>query len=843
MTARRARRPARAAGGAKGRKTRAKPGREQQALEGNLGIEIGGIALLAAAGVGLVSLVRGPAGYVGGALAAALLSALGSGAYVVPLIAALTGILMLWRRTGYAVMVRLVGLVVASSAAVVAFELAVADGAPLALPFSDYLANSGSLGGGAVGAAGAWVFMRLFGYAGTVVVLCAMGAGGLAVATNVSVASAATWVARTAWSAVWLVIRLVRAGFDAIVLNLFEDNPPLCDAARGAGMADPGRDDVSPRPRRRQRSAPSAAPAAPTALVEPVAPAGPAAPSVPSAPAATTAPRALTPTDAHSAPALSAVGGLAERAAAPSAPVAETPGAPLKQLKLIDDSTAGIVPPLSILKAPTRRRAARKESEDPTALGRMLEETLASFGVDATVVGVSQGPMVTRFEVQPGVGVKVSKIVNLADDLALAFASAGVRIEAPIPGKSAVGIEVPSREKSIVYLREVLDSDEFRGAESRLTMALGKDIAGAPIVADMTDMLHLLVAGATGSGKSVCLNSIICSLLFKATPDEVRFLMIDPKRVELSVYDGIPHLLAPVITDPKKASGYLRWVVEEMENRYRLFQIAGARNIAQYNDMVKSGALEQFMPDQDTEPEAQVQAQSQAQAQVDAERLRPLSYIVVIVDELADLMMVAQREVEDAIARLAFMARAAGIHLLIATQRPSVDILTGIIKANIPSRVAFAVSSQVDSRIILDTAGAERLLGKGDMLFHPVGLPKPIRVQGAYISDEEVAALVEFVRRGGEPLYEAENVESSSKTGEGIAEDDELFAEAATLVVQTGEASISKVQRRFRVGYARAARLIDTMEVLGIIGPYEGSKPRKVLMDEAELEEALGRRG
>ncbi|MBP7784520.1 MAG: DNA translocase FtsK, partial [Firmicutes bacterium] len=557
--------------------------------------------------------------------------------------------------------------------------------------------------------------------------------------------------------------------------------------------------------------------------------------AAPVAPAASAAPAAMTE---HSAPGSSAVGAAAVRAATPSAPTAQMPDTPLKQLKLIDDSTTGILPPLSILRVPMRRRVARKESEDPNALGRMLEETLASFGVDATVVGVSQGPMVTRFEVQPGVGVKVSKIVNLADDLALAFASAGVRIEAPIPGKSAVGIEVPSREKSIVYLREVLDSDEFRGSESRLTMALGKDIAGAPIVADLADMLHLLVAGATGSGKSVCLNSIICSLLFKATPEEVRLLMIDPKRVELSVYDGIPHLLAPVITDPKKASGYLRWVVEEMENRYRLFQIAGARNIAQYNDMVKSGALEQFLPDQDTEADAQ-----QTQGQAEAERPRPLSYVVVIVDELADLMMVAQREVEDAIARLAFMARAAGIHLLIATQRPSVDILTGIIKANIPSRIAFAVSSQVDSRIILDTAGAERLLGKGDMLFHPVGLPKPIRVQGAYISDEEVAALVEFVRRGGEPLYEAENVESSAKAGEGIAEDDELFAEAATLVVQTGEASISKIQRRFRVGYARAARLIDTMEVLGIIGPYEGSKPRKVLMDEAELEEALGRRG
>ncbi len=803
MTARRARRPARAAGGARRHKTKAKPSREGQALEGDLGVEIGGISLLAAAGVGLVSLVRGPAGYVGGALATALLSALGRAAYVVPLIAALTGILMLWRRTGYVVMVRLAGLAVASSAAVVAFELAAADGAPLALPFSDYLRNSGVLGGGAVGAAGAWAFMRLFGYAGTIVVLCAMGVAGLAMATNVSVARAVTWAARMVWSAVWFVVRMVRAGFDAVVLNLFEERPPLPRAPHEAGAVGTEPDDVSPPTPVRPRSAASTAPAVP----------------------------AQSAASGISAP--SAAGGVALRAAAAYAPAVEAPGQPLQQLKLIDDCTARILPPVSILRAPARRRAARKDSEDPGALGRMLEETLASFGVDATVVGVSQGPMVTRFEVQPGVGVKVSRIVNLADDLALAFASAGVRIEAPIPGKSAVGIEVPSREKSIVYLREVLDSDEFRGAQSRLTMALGKDIAGATIVADLADMLHLLVAGATGSGKSVCLNSIICSLLFKASPEEVRLLMIDPKRVELSVYDGIPHLLAPVITDPKKASGYLRWVVEEMENRYRLFQIAGARNIAQYNDMVKSGTLEQFLPDQETE----------AEAEADAPRARPLSYVVVIVDELADLMMVAQREVEDAIARLAFMARAAGIHLLIATQRPSVDILTGIIKANIPSRIAFAVSSQVDSRIILDTAGAERLLGKGDMLFHPVGLPKPIRVQGAYISDEEVAALVEFVRRRGEPSYEAESVQPSAKAGEGIAEDDELFTEAATLVVQSGEASISKVQRRFRVGYARAARLIDTMEVLGIIGPYEGSKPRKVLMDEAELEEVLGRRG
>lgn len=809
VTAKRAHRPKRAAKGAKRQKTRAEQGRRDQVLGGDLGAEIGGIALLAAAGVGLVSLVRGPAGYVGGALADALLTALGRGAYVVPLIAALTGVLMLWRRTGYATLVRVVGLAIASLAAVVAFETAAAGMAPSALPLADYLRNAGTLGGGMVGAAGTWAFIRLFGYGGTIVVLCAMGVAGLSMATNVSVAQAATWTARAIWLAACLLVRIIRAGFDAVVLNLFEGRPLRQEEERETDV-----DAAMPTIRAPCSQEPPPAPG-PTNVVE-------------------------TASVERSRP--SAARDRTGQAAPVPAPCSE----PLRQLKLIDDSAVRILPPLSILRAPSRRKGTRKDSEDPAALGRMLEETLASFGVEASVVGVSQGPVVTRFEVQPGVGVKVSKIVNLADDLALAFASAGVRIEAPIPGKAAVGIEVPSRQKSIVYLREVLDTSEFRESESRLSMALGMDIAGAPIVADLSEMLHLLVAGATGSGKSVCLNSIICSLLFKATPEEVRLLMIDPKRVELSVYDGIPHLLAPVVTDPKKASGYLRWVVEEMENRYRLFQIAGARNITQYNDMVTSGALEQFLPESESQPESEDAGQNAPMGPAErpnrASAPCPLSYIVVIVDELADLMMVAQREVEDAIARLAFMARAAGIHLLIATQRPSVDILTGIIKANIPSRIAFAVSSQVDSRIILDTAGAERLLGKGDMLFHPVGLPKPIRVQGAYISDEEVSALVEFVKGRGEPSYEAESVESSAKAAEGIAEDDELFADAVTLVVQSGEASISRIQRRFRVGYARAARLIDTMEVLGIVGPYEGSKPRKVLITEAELDETLGRR-
>jgi S-DNA-T family DNA segregation ATPase FtsK/SpoIIIE len=385
------------------------------------------------------------------------------------------------------------------------------------------------------------------------------------------------------------------------------------------------------------------------------------------------------------------------------------------------------------------------------------------------------------------------------------LASTGIRLEAPIPGKSAIGIEVPNPEVSKVFLREVIQSSKFQSNRYRLPIALGMDIAGQPVVADLTGMLHMLVAGATGSGKSVCLNTIIASLLFKATPDEVKLLMIDPKRVELSVYDGIPHLLAPVVTDTKEAGGYLRWVAEEMDNRYKLLEETGVRHIDRYNSLCMSGKL----PDEDA---------------------TPLPYIVVIIDELGDLMLVAQKDVEDVVSQLAFMARAAGIHLVVATQRPSTDVVTGIIKMNIPSRIAFAVPSQVDSRVILDMGGAERLLGRGDMLFYPVGAPKPVRVQGAFISDSEIESIVDFVRAQAQPTYVAESIMREATDGESIGEEDELFEEAVRLILETQEASISKLQRRFRIGYTRAARIIDSMEALGIVGPYEGSKPRKVLM-------------
>ncbi|MEW5865548.1 MAG: DNA translocase FtsK [Bacillota bacterium] len=462
-----------------------------------------------------------------------------------------------------------------------------------------------------------------------------------------------------------------------------------------------------------------------------------------------------------------------------------------------------VLPPITLLGYPARPAKSR-QGEMPDH-SKLLEETLASFGVKGKVAQVDRGPVVTRYELAPAPGIKVSKIMSLADDIALALASSGVRLEAPIPGKSAIGIEVPNQEISFVYLREVLQSSEFQRHRGKLAIALGKDIAGKPVVADLESMLHLLVAGATGSGKSVCLNTLIASILFKATPEEVKFLMIDPKRVELTTYDGIPHLLAPVVTDTKEAGGYLRWVAQEMDDRYKLLGANGVRNIERYNTLCRAGKL----------------------AETDA---TPLPYIVVIIDELGDLMMVAQKDVEDVVSQLAFMARAAGIHLVLATQRPSADVVTGIIKMNIPSRVAFAVPSQIDSRVILDTGGAERLLGKGDMLFFPVGAPKPIRVQGAFVSDSEIEAIVDFVRSQAEPTYVAQSVTRHSTDGESLGEEDPLFEEAVRLILETEEASISKLQRRFRIGYTRAARLIDAMESRGMVGPYEGSKPRKVLM-------------
>ena len=474
-------------------------------------------------------------------------------------------------------------------------------------------------------------------------------------------------------------------------------------------------------------------------------------------------------------------------------------------------------PPVELLSKPTKK-ALKGGAKALTDTATRLQKTLYSFGVSAKVENVSVGPAITRYELRPAEGVRVSKIANLADDIALNLAAETIRIEAPIPGKQAVGIEVPNKEKEAVHLREVLDSNTFKDSESKLTVALGKDVAGNIQLADIAKMPHVLIAGSTGSGKSVCINSIITSIIYKAKPSEVKFVMVDPKVVELSVYNGIPHLLIPVVTDPRKAAGALAWAVQEMDNRYNLFANKGVRDLKGYNKAIEKD-----------------------------EENGKLPQIVIIIDELADLMMVAKNDVEDAICRLAQKARAAGMHLVIATQRPSVDVITGLIKANVPSRIAFAVSSQVDSRTILDSVGAEKLLGKGDMLFFPSGFPKPSRVQGAFVSDDEVEKIVDFVKSNGTATYSEdilETIENSNKTDKELAQeqasDDEMdpfLMDAIQTVVETGQASTSFIQRRFKVGYARAGRIIDQMEERGVISGYQGSKPREVLMTLERLNE------
>lgn len=465
-----------------------------------------------------------------------------------------------------------------------------------------------------------------------------------------------------------------------------------------------------------------------------------------------------------------------------------------------------LFPSTDLLNINNLSRLNKEDKRELISNASKLEETLNSFGVEAKVVQVTKGPSVTRFEIQPNAGVKVSKIVNLSDDIALSLAASGVRMEAPIPGKSAVGIEVPNKELTPVFLREVIESTEFTAQNKNLSFSLGKDIAGTCVVSDLTKMPHMLIAGATGSGKSVCINTLIISLLYKYSPEDVKLLMIDPKVVELSVYNGIPHLLIPVVTDPKKASAALNWAVNEMNRRYKLFAENNVRNIEGYNELVVKGKLQDKMP-----------------------------WIVIIVDELADLMMVCPNDIEDYIGRLAQMARASGMHLVIATQRPSVDVITGVIKANIPSRISFSVSSQIDSRTILDSSGAEKLLGKGDMLFYPVGAPKPIRIQGAFISEEEVEKVVNFIKKQ-ETLhqYNAEILEelNTSLSNEDFDNIDSLLMEAVKIVAEIGQASTSLLQRKLRIGYNRAARIIEQMEQLGVISEKDGSKPRQLLIDK-----------
>lgn len=481
------------------------------------------------------------------------------------------------------------------------------------------------------------------------------------------------------------------------------------------------------------------------------------------------------------------------------------------EIKIISNGTSTInyiLPNVDLLSKPAAGRDIN-ESRDLKIKAAKLEETLQNFGVNAKVLQVTKGPAVTRYEIQPNTGVKVSSIVRLADDIALNLEAKSIRIEAPIPGKAAVGIEVENERINMVSLRGIIESSEFNRSKSKITFAVGKDISGTPIVADLKGMPHMLIAGATGSGKSVCINTILISILYKARPDEVKLVLIDPKVVELGNYNGIPHLLIPVVTEPPKAAAALNWAVAEMTDRYKKFAAEGVKDLESYNDSIKRKKDEE----------------------------NPLPQIVIVIDELADLMMAAPSQVEEAICRLAQMARAAGMHLIVATQRPSVDVITGVIKANIPSRIAFAVSSQFDSRTIIDMSGAEKLVGKGDMLFNPVGMSKPIRVQGAFISDTEVHNVIDFVKKQTPVVSYSEDVmhtiDRTPDTGRD-ADSDELLQEAIETVVRAEQASVSMLQRRFRIGYNRAARLIDMMESRGIVGPQDGSRPRKVLITEQE---------
>lgn len=487
----------------------------------------------------------------------------------------------------------------------------------------------------------------------------------------------------------------------------------------------------------------------------------------------------------------------------------------------IDESEKRVylLPPIDCLNMPKESNASNLEAElKQTA--QKLEDTLSSFGVETRTVGICSGPSVTRYEIQPAAGVKISKITNLADDIALNLAASGVRIEAPIPNKAAVGIEVPNKNRRMVTMREVIDQPQYRNAKSKLTVALGKDITGEFVYSDLVKMPHLLIAGTTGSGKSVCLNSMIVSILYNATPEEVKLLMIDPKQVEFTIYNGIPHLLVPVVSDPRKASGALAWAVTEMLTRYKTFSENSVRDISGYNSICESQGK------------------------------KKMPQIVIFIDELSDLMMAAPNEVEDSICRLAQMARAAGMHLVIATQRPSVDVITGIIKANIPSRISLSVSSQVDSRTIIDSVGAEKLLGNGDMLYYPVGIPKPIRVQGCFLSDKEVENVVTHIKNQAQSVYDDDVMKEIDKnaantgvkkkdttTSEGDGSDgpaDEMLPKAIEAVIEAQSASTTLLQRKLKLGYARAARIVDELEERGIIGPYEGAKPRKVLITKQQ---------
>lgn len=726
-------------------------------IKDELKYEIFGIALVALGVLGTVCLLLPDAGLLSGFIEKALKSIAGEGRFIFPFLLILIGAKLVRNRAQASISERMYGVILLFLVALALFHLVI----PVEDSFSAGFAGDG---GGLIGALISFVTIKSFGIIGTYVILITFALIALLLLTNLSTAAMVKGFAAKAREN----FKKAASGIMNFLFEEVEDEKatepasPVIIDHEGEQFSI-----VKGQSRIKEKKEKERIPVLTTAVKK----------NVENSPE------------------------IAEESITEETKEAEETF-PVFTKSYMQDLPSFQLPPISILSRPHRIKNNRL-SKDISENIRILEETLESFGVKAKVLQVSRGPAITRYEIQPPPGVKVSRIVGLADDIALSMAAPDVRIEAPIPGKAAVGIEVPNKEISMVHLRDLLEAQEFVQSGSKLTIALGKDIAGNPEVTDLAKMPHLLIAGATGSGKSVCLNTLIASILFKATPDEVKLLMIDPKMVELATYNGIPHLVNPVVTDSKKAATALRWAVREMERRYEFFAQAGVRDITRYNKLFKN-----------KEPGGG----------------QPLPLIVVIIDELADLMMVAPADVEDAVCRLAQMARAAGIHLVVATQRPSVDVITGLIKANIPSRISFAVSSQIDSRTILDMAGAEKLLGKGDMLFNPVGAPKPVRIQGAYLSDREVEDLVNYLKKQAEPVYDEEILTVEPEEKAMPAMEDELLAQAVKILIESGHASISMLQRRLHIGYARAARLIDIMEQRGIVGGYEGSKPRSILM-------------
>jgi len=825
----------------------AKYRRKRTAQSRTSSYELWGVVLVLVGALGLLSVLTDTAGVVGDQVRSLGFLLFGTGAYAVPLLFLAGGLWMTLAGKPIALTWRVGGVVLALYLCLVILHLPV----PV-----DWMFDRTELlnGGGWFGAVGAWGLAVAFGTGGRLLVLIGLCVlAGLAI-TQVSPGRA---LGLALAGVRWVLVSIARQWLDFVAG--FRSRRDVADAKPSFRETQDGRLIRAEKARRRIAASADSGEDEPGDLVAP----GSTLPGQAAAAAATGGSEA---SGQRPAPASAQ---QAERAAASGAAAAASMGAAASSAAVTGPAQAGVgaatlvsatvparpyaLPPLTMLRRGPKQRPGRA-AQDAETRAQVLEETFSSFGVGVKVMEINPGPTVTRFEVRPAPGVKVSRIEALADDIALSLAAADVRI-APIPGKGLVGVEVPNIEVSVVYLREVLESAEFGRAQSKLTFAVGKDIAGQVILADLEKLLHLLIAGATGSGKSVCLNSLIASILFKASPEEVKLLLIDPKVVEFQVFDGIPHLLAPVINDPKKASQVLRWAVKEMLDRYFRFSEYGVRNISDYNRLMAELA-EVERAEQAEAAAAGVTPASRKQASTAQSgpaapagghpasaadnRNGPLPHIIIVIDELADLMMVAPVEVEDSIWRLAQMARAAGIHLVVATQRPSVNVITGVIKANIPSRIAFAVASQVDSRTILDIGGAEKLLGRGDMLFYPVGASKPLRVQGALITDREVEELVQHVKRQADPRYMESFPVPEDAAGDPAHDLDERWGDALRVIFDGGQASTSMLQRRLRIGYTRAARIVDMMEEMGIVAKSDGVKPRDVLMTMEQYAERYG---